>query len=69
MPTVEGNILMIFWLRCPHCSVYLDNDSSSVWFSKTMGADFPSSTEEVEGDYEAECPNCKKEFTIKGFTQ
>jgi hypothetical protein len=64
--TVEGTIHISFSLYCPSCKRYLDD--SDDWFYETMGSDFPSARD-VEGDYEAECPYCKKEFTIKGFTQ
>lgn len=65
VPKVQGTIMIDFTVQCPHCDENIYQSMDRQWFEKTMGFSFP--TDGVDGDYEAECPECKKSFTIEGF--
>ena len=67
IPEVTGDIHIEFYVYCPHCKEHLDQYYYKEWFIKTMGYGFP--TDGVDGDYEATCPKCQKEFIINGFIQ
>ena len=67
VPKVQGIIMIDFTVQCPHCDENIYQSMDREWFEKTMGHSFP--TDGVDGDYEAECPECKKYFTIEGFCQ
>lgn len=67
VPKVQGIIMIDFTVQCPHCDENIYQSMDREWFEKTMGRSFP--TDGVDGDYEAECPQCKKYFTIEGFCQ
>lgn len=67
VPKVQGTIMIDFTVQCPHCDENIYQSMDRQWFEKTMGHSFP--TDGVDGDYEAECPECKMSFKIEGFCQ
>jgi len=67
VPKVTGKILIDFTVQCPNCDKNIYQSSDREWFDKTLVYSFP--TDNVDGDYEATCPECQKQFIIEGFCQ